>query len=225
VRCKSAKIRCTDNRPCKRCANAILECVEVKSESSRPELDEPEDIQDDANGTSYQARNPSDINVFISRNAYHIHPNATVITGMHLDQNKEKSSQPIQTGMDQPAVSPGHPKSKHPTIIQEAAIGRGRSFDDLYQQIDESSSSPTQQLMTYSQQVAQSSSYPLPMSFLPAIHSSMLCSNTLPCIPKFHVRPTSASTLLPSVATLLHAWDSPALEPTIIPPPRLHAAD
>ncbi len=62
------------------------------------------------------------------------------------------------------------------------------------------------QLTTCRQQAAQSTSYPPPLS-------SMLYSNTLPCIPSFHVRPTSASTLLPSVAALLHAWDSPALQP------------
>ncbi len=32
-RCKQAKIRCTDNRPCKKCAKSNLECFEKRSDS------------------------------------------------------------------------------------------------------------------------------------------------------------------------------------------------
>jgi hypothetical protein len=34
ARCKASKLRCTDNRPCKKCAHSNFECVEVKSSDS-----------------------------------------------------------------------------------------------------------------------------------------------------------------------------------------------
>ncbi len=203
MRCKSAKIKCADNRPCKKCAESNLDCSEFKTEGSKSVLVGCRDIQGNSSSVSPKLSSPAILVNQIQENANF---------AVNVDQNKEIPIQVLQAGLDQPTKI----NCNDSTMILEPNAGRVHTFDSLQ---GSGSSAPSIQHVSYSPESARLRSYPKPQTFLPAMQmpSSMLGSNMLPCISATPA--TSHRGLLPAVATLLHgSWCSPPLLAAPIPP-------
>jgi hypothetical protein len=216
VRCKFAKIRCTDNRPCKKCANSKLECVDVKAECPRSEFFETRDTQSNSQSTNLYPGNIDKAEyLFWRETPQYAHLGDQIDLNANMtSSDKERLGQLLQTDVDHPLLTCGHPTAHiELTNIKESFTGPGGRFNSP---LGDSSSTPIPPSI---RQMTQSTSFQEFSTFLPAMQSSMLSSNALHRIPDIHAQPTSSSAVLPTVATLLlRAWDPQPVSTARTPP-------
>jgi hypothetical protein len=209
ARCKHAKVKCTDNRPCKKCANSNLECAEFTSERSKPRRTTSSDVQYNIEGRSTQSGNSDDVCFLLGRDLQrNVNPgdriDSIASTGMSSDdlrKNKEKTIQRFHINSDQHQ----HTNSTYRawTIVKKRNTVLEHRLDLLR---SESESNQAPQNVVCNQWSMPSISHQGPPPDLPdkRLQPSMLCSSA------FHdaaatVRepPASHSALPPTLAALL----------------------
>ncbi len=239
LRCKVAKTRCTDYRPCKKCVKSILECVGTKDDSP-----------DFAGFPSRDIMIPDEWNriILLSRNNGSIPP--SLREGQTYDDQQIDSDQTASTtwtgdGVDGPDGIP--PLQLETSLSQEQndTILFDHSTDQEASRIvpsatflqDAGGLDPAKQGPVDRQQIYSLMPDPEQLLFLPTvrIQSSALYPNPLPFLPAMRTPPPASALLLPNFAEVLCSTPPPpaiatldskelSLVPPFLPPhsaPRL----